>query len=156
MASQDVNGEKGPEPPEDARPIPQMHVEPQKLGVTWSNLTIRGVSAEVNINENFLSQFNLFQQLKQGRGAAASMKTIIDKSHGHVSPGEMLLVIGRPGAGCTSLLNVLSNRRVGFAEIEGNVSFGAMDHTEAEKYSGHIVMNSEEEVFFPTLTVSFF
>ncbi|KAF1846592.1 uncharacterized protein K460DRAFT_335726 [Cucurbitaria berberidis CBS 394.84] len=129
-----------------------MHIEPQKLGVTWTNLTIRGVSAEVNVNENVLSQFNSLQQFKESR-RPKPMKTIIEKSHGHVSPGEMLLVVGRPGAGCTSLLNLLSNRRVGFAEIEGNVSFGAMDHTEAEKYRGQIVMNTEEEVFFPTLTV---
>lgn len=31
--------------------------------------------------------------------------------------------------------------------------FGSMDHIEAQKYRGQIVMNTEDELFFPTLTV---
>lgn len=65
----------------------------------------------------------------------------------------MLLVLGRPGAGCTSLLNVLSNRTKAYAKLEGDVKFGSMSAKEAEQYRGQIVMNSEEELFYPTLTV---
>jgi ATP-binding cassette subfamily G (WHITE) protein 2 (SNQ2) len=70
-----------------------------------------------------------------------------------VKPGEMLLVLGRPGAGCTTLLKMLSNRRAGYAEIEGDIRFGTMDHKEAQQYRGQIAMNTEDELFFPTLTV---
>ncbi|KAH6639094.1 multidrug resistance protein CDR2 [Boeremia exigua] len=65
----------------------------------------------------------------------------------------MLLVLGNPGAGCTTLLNILSNRRLGYAEISGNVSFGSMSSEEAKEYRGQVVLNAEEEVFFPTLSV---
>lgn len=65
----------------------------------------------------------------------------------------MLLVLGRPGAGCTSLLKMLANRRLGYAEVTGDVKFGSMDANEAKQYRGQIVMNTEEELFFPTLTV---
>jgi ABC-type multidrug transport system ATPase subunit len=65
----------------------------------------------------------------------------------------MLLVLGRPGAGCTSLLKILANRRLGYAEVEGDVKYGTMDHKQAKQYRGQIVMNTEEELFFPTLTV---
>ncbi|KAF2760458.1 hypothetical protein EJ05DRAFT_450171 [Pseudovirgaria hyperparasitica] len=133
--------------------IPRLHLQPQQLGVTWTNLTVKGVSADSTINENVFSQFNSVQQFKESR-KPSPLKTIIDSSHGHVKPGQMLLVVGRPGAGCTTLLKMLSNRRNGYKSIEGEVSFGSMDHKEASNYPGQIVMSSEEEVFFPTLTVS--
>lgn len=65
----------------------------------------------------------------------------------------MLLVLGRPGAGCTTLLNMLSNRRSGYAQVKGDVHFGILNHQQAKRYRGQIVMNTEEELFFPTLTV---
>jgi ATP-binding cassette subfamily G (WHITE) protein 2 (SNQ2) len=52
----------------------------------------------------------------------------------------MLLVLGNPGAGCTSLLNILSNRRLGYAEVNGDVSFGSMSSEEAMNYRGQIIM----------------
>jgi ABC-type multidrug transport system ATPase subunit len=81
------------------------------------------------------------------------MKTILENTHGCVKPGEMLLVLGRPGAGCTTLLKMLANRRDGYAEVEGDVKFGTLDHKQAAQYRGQIVMNTEDELFFPTLTV---
>jgi ATP-binding cassette subfamily G (WHITE) protein 2 (SNQ2) len=123
--------------------------KPRKLGVTWKNLTVKGISSDAAFNENVLSQFYPFGKT----GKNIPMKTIIDNSYGCVKPGEMLLVLGRPGAGCTSLLSMLSNRRLGYAEINGEVSFGAMSSDEAKGYRGQIVMNTEEEIFFPTLSV---
>lgn len=81
------------------------------------------------------------------------MRSILSDSHGCVRPGEMLLVLGRPGSGCTTLLKLLSNRRKGYRTINGDVKFGTMDHQEAEKYKGQIVMNTEEELFYPNLEV---
>ncbi|KAL3419145.1 Brefeldin A resistance protein (ABC-2 type transporter) [Phlyctema vagabunda] len=123
----------------------------RKLGLTWQNLTVKGVGADAAFNENVGSQF-LPEKFKGG-GHGAPLKTIIDNSHGCVKPGEMLLVLGRPGAGCTSLLKILSNRRNGYAEVEGDVKYGTLDHKQAAQYRGQIVMNTEEELFFPTLTV---
>ncbi|PQE32262.1 ABC-2 type transporter protein [Rutstroemia sp. NJR-2017a WRK4] len=127
-------------------------VKGRELGVTWKNLTVRGVGADAAVNENVLSQFNIPQKVKEGRGGA-QLRTILDKTHGCVKPGEMLLVLGRPGAGCTTLLKMLANNRSGYAEVEGDVHFGSLNHTEAAQYRGQIVMNTEDELFFPTLTV---
>ncbi|USP78023.1 multidrug resistance CDR2 protein [Curvularia clavata] len=121
----------------------------RKLGVTWSDLTVKGVSNDAVFNENVLSQFNPIGKSTED----IPLKTIIQSSYGCVKPGEMLLVLGNPGAGCTTLLNILSNRRLGYAEISGNVSFGSMSSEEAKDYRGQIVLNAEEEIFFPTLSV---
>lgn len=125
---------------------------PRELGITWKGLTVRAVCADAAIRENAVSQFNIAQKLQQSRRNAPT-KTILDNSHGCVKPGEMLLVLGRPGSGCTTLLNVLANRRQGYSSVEGHVHYGSMPAEEAKRYQGQIVMNTEEELFFPTLTV---
>jgi ATP-binding cassette subfamily G (WHITE) protein 2 (SNQ2) len=122
------------------------------LGVTWTDLTVTGRAAGALMQENVLSQFNVVQQSKESRGPK-KLRTIINKSSGCVKPGEMLLVLGRPGSGCTTLLKMLANQRKGYEEITGDVRYGSMDHKQAEQYRGQIVMNNEEEIFFPSLTV---
>jgi ATP-binding cassette subfamily G (WHITE) protein 2 (SNQ2) len=85
----------------------------RKLGVTWKNLSVNVVPADERFQENILSQFNLLQLVKDLR-AKPALKTILESSSGCVRPGEMLLVLGRPGSGCTTLLKMLANKRNGY------------------------------------------
>ena len=75
-------------------------------------------------------QFNIPTQVAEQRRAKAgqSQKTILQNSHGCVKPGEMLLVLGRPGAGCTTLLNIPGQQAFGYAEVTGEVYWGSLDH----------------------------
>lgn len=130
----------------------QEHFKGRRLGITWKDLTVKGISSDAALHENVLSQFNLPQIIREKRRGAPK-KTILDNVHGCVKPGEMLLVLGRPGSGCTTLLKMLSNHRDGYAEVTGDVHYGSMSHVEAQQYRGQIVMNTEDELFFPTLTV---
>jgi ABC-type multidrug transport system ATPase subunit len=125
---------------------------PRRLGITWKNLTVQAVAADATVHENVGSQFNIPKLIKESR-RKPPMKTILDSNHGCVKPGEMLLVLGRPGSGCTTLLSVLANRRRGYSSVTGDVHYGAMPAADAERYRGQIVMNTEEELFFPSLTV---
>ncbi|KJZ73325.1 hypothetical protein HIM_07329 [Hirsutella minnesotensis 3608] len=125
---------------------------PRELGVTWQNLTVEAISAEAAVHENVASQFNISKLVKESR-RKPPLKAILHQTHGCVKPGEMLLVLGRPGSGCTTMLNVLANKRRGYANVSGDVHYGSMKAEEAKQYTGQIVMNTEEELFFPTLTV---
>ncbi|KAK4140476.1 ABC-2 type transporter-domain-containing protein [Dichotomopilus funicola] len=127
-------------------------VRPRRLGITWTDLTVTAVAADATIHDNFTSQYNFAQKARDSR-AKPPLKTILDDSHGCVKPGEMLLVLGRPGSGCTTLLSVLANRRRGYQSVDGDVHYGSMPAVDAEQYRGQIVMNTEEELFFPSLTV---
>ncbi|KAF2871313.1 ABC-2 type transporter-domain-containing protein [Massariosphaeria phaeospora] len=129
----------------------QLH-EGRKLGVTWKDLSVKVVPSDERLQENVLSQFNILQQLKESRQKPA-LKTILDSSSGCVRPGEMLLVLGRPGSGCTTLLKMLANKRKGYAQVDGDVHFGSLDASEAKQHRGSIVINNEEELFYPALTV---
>ena len=53
--------------------------------------------------------------------------------NGVLKAGEMALVLGRPGSGCTTFLKTLANLREGFAGIDGDVFYGDMTAAEARK-----------------------
>lgn len=124
----------------------------RELGVTWRNVSVEAVSSDSAIHENVGSQFNIPRLIRESR-RKPPMRMILDNVHGCVKPGEMLLVLGRPGSGCTSLLNIIANNRRGYASVTGEVYYGSLVANEAKRYRGQIVMNNEEEIFFPTLTV---
>ncbi|KAJ8132750.1 hypothetical protein O1611_g874 [Lasiodiplodia mahajangana] len=79
---------------------------------------------------------------------------ILQGISGQVRPGEMLLVLGRPGSGCTSLLKVLANMRSEFSSVSGKVRYGNIGHNEARRFRHQIVMNTEDDQHFPSLMVS--
>jgi hypothetical protein len=70
--------------------------EGRMLGVTWKDLTVKVMPSDARLQENVLSQFNIPQQAKESRGKP-QLRTILDSCSGHVKPGEMLLVLGKPG-----------------------------------------------------------
>ncbi|KAK7743073.1 hypothetical protein SLS62_010705 [Diatrype stigma] len=82
-----------------------------------------------------------------------SERNILQNITGQVRPGEMLLVLGRPGSGCTSLLKVISNHSEEFREVTGTVRYGNVGPKQAKHFRHQIVMNTEEDLHFPTLTV---
>jgi ABC-type multidrug transport system ATPase subunit len=84
----------------------------------------------VAINENVASQFNIPKLFKEARHKPPLKKTL-DESHSCVKLGEMLLVLGRPGSGCTTLLNMIANRRRGYGSVSGDVWYGSMPASEA-------------------------
>lgn len=65
-----------------------------------------------------------------------------------------LVVLGRPGAGCTSLLKVLANQRGEFHSVSGDVHYDSFSSEDIEKhYRGDVQYCPEDDVHFPTLTV---
>ncbi|KAJ1984712.1 ATP-binding cassette transporter snq2 [Dimargaris verticillata] len=81
-------------------------------------------------------------------------KTILHNVSGFVRPGEMLLVLGKPGAGCSTLLRVLGNQRKSYTNITGDISYGGVSPKEMHKhYRGEVVYNQEEDYHFATISV---
>jgi ATP-binding cassette subfamily G (WHITE) protein 2 (SNQ2) len=81
----------------------------------------------------------------------------------------MLLVLGRPGSGCSTFLKVLGNQRAGYESIDGDVRYGG---TESEKMAKQyrsegvlrpricvsllkmsVLYNPEDDLHYATLTV---
>lgn len=91
-------------------------------------------------------------------------------------PGEMLLVLGRPGSGCSTFLKVISNQRSGYKSVDGDIRYGGTAAKEmARKYRSEgkhfprhwhccwptpwnilkksVLYNPEDDLHYATLTV---
>ena len=66
----------------------------------------------------------------------------------------MAVVLGRPGAGCTTLLKALANQRQDYHKVLGDVWYDDFTPEEMHKhYRGDIQYSPEDDVHFATLTV---
>lgn len=59
-----------------------------------------------------------------------------------------MLVLGRPGSGCTTFLKTVANKRGSFKRVDGDVFYGNMSAKEAEHYRGIVLYNNEGESSF--------
>lgn len=67
----------------------------------------------------------------------------------------MVLVLGRPGSGCSTFLKTIANQRGGYISVNGTVSYGNFTSEEMlEKYKGEVVYNQEDDIHHATLTVA--
>jgi ATP-binding cassette, subfamily G (WHITE), member 2, SNQ2 len=112
------------------------------LALTWQNLAVTGVDSKAVLGSDIFSHVNPVEHIRGLRNHPKTI-TILKDFNGQVRPGEMLLVLGRPGSGCTTFLSAVANKRKSFLSVEGNVFYGAMSHTEARRYKGAVIYNSE-------------
>ncbi|KAK9235227.1 ABC-2 type transporter-domain-containing protein [Lipomyces kononenkoae] len=80
---------------------------------------------------------------------------ILRDFEGVLRPGEMLMVLGRPGSGCSTLLKTITGETHGFHLDSGaymnyqGVPFELMK----TQFRGEVLYNAETDVHFPHLTV---
>lgn len=119
------------------------------------DLRVVGLGTDAKYQGTILSAFNplsLIHWIQTMRHPP--VKDILSDFEGVVRPGEMLLVLGRPGSGCSSLLKVLANQRQSFHAVDGKLSYdGITPEYMAKHYRGDLGYAPEEDVHFPTLTV---
>ena len=66
------------------------------------------------------------------------------RNSGVLRPGEMVLVLGAPGSGCTTFLKVVANERGTYTNVTGDVRYAGISHSEMLKYyKGEVVYNQE-------------
>jgi ABC-type multidrug transport system ATPase subunit len=59
----------------------------------------------------------------------------------------MVLVLGRPGSGCSTLLRVLANDRVHYKEIKGDIKYSHLTPKMIKKhYKGEVLYNQEGKI----------
>ncbi|PWN48587.1 putative SNQ2-ABC transporter [Violaceomyces palustris] len=131
-------------------------LEHREMGLFWRNLTVTGLGSGVSLSSDIGSLVS--EPLRIGTHIKnllhPPVKTILDDFEGCVKPGEMLLVLGRPGSGCTSFLKTMASYRDGFKDVKGEVLYEGLDHTVIDKrLRGDVVYCPEDDVHFPTLTV---
>lgn len=135
-------------------------IKAKRIGVLWDGLNVSGAGGIRNYVKTFpmafVSFFNVFPTIQNILGLRKKGREvqILRGFRGLVKPGEMVLVLGRPGSGCTTFLKVISNQRFGYTNIQGDVTYGPFDSKTFEKrYRGESVYNDEDDIHHPTLTV---
>ncbi|KAI0970759.1 putative ABC multidrug transporter [Xylaria arbuscula] len=148
MSSIEVSDSEKANPPRGAR-----EEESFTSGLTVS---FEDVAVEVEgFGESYVSTVSsVIEGLLPLRRNEAVKRYILQGVSGQVRTGEMLLVLGRPGSGCTSLLKVLANMRREFSSVSGKIRYGNIGHEEAQRFRHKIVMNTEDDQHFPSLLVS--
>ncbi|KAF3054949.1 ATP-binding cassette transporter CGR1 [Daldinia childiae] len=74
--------------------------------------------------------------------------------HGIVRPGELLLVLGRPGSGCSTFLKALAGDTYGFHVDDDGINYeGTTYHKMQREQSGNRIYIAELDVHFPELTL---
>lgn len=121
-----------------------------RSGVIWQDLTVSGIGGVKNFISTFpdavIGFFNIFSTIVNilGLNKKGREFDILKSFRGVVKPGEMVLVLGRPGSGCTTFLKVIANQRIGYTKVDGEVLYGKFSaDTFAKRYRGEAVYNEE-------------
>jgi ATP-binding cassette, subfamily G (WHITE), member 2, SNQ2 len=136
----------------------------KKVGVVFRNLTVKGVAASATFVKTLpqavlgtfgpdlyrlISRFIPVLQSKTGE-----TRTLIHDFTGVVRDGEMMLVLGRPGSGCSTFLKAIANNRESYASVTGEVSYGGIPaKTQKSQFRGEVNYNMEDDVHFANLNV---
>lgn len=129
----------------------------RQSGVSFKDLTVYGV------DESFSYAVTVYDLMKGPIGAIQkamakrkiSDRKIIQNVNGYAKSGEMVLVLGRPGAGCSSFLKTIGGTDLDlYTGVEGDIKYDGISQAEMLKnFKNDLVYAPELDVHFPHLTV---
>ncbi|KAI1749954.1 ABC-2 type transporter-domain-containing protein [Xylaria castorea] len=136
----------------------------KRVGVVYRNLVVKGIGSTASfvrtVPDAVIGTFgpDLYQIITKLfpslRFRKPPTRTLIHDFTGCVRDGEMMLVLGRPGAGCSTFLKAITNNRESFAAVEGDVSYGGISaKRQKEMYRGEVNYNPEDDIHHATMNV---
>lgn len=134
------------------------HYKPSTMGVAFKNLRAFGNMADADYQTTVANGVAKYvaSALRRFRKVDNTLQfDILKPMDGLISPGEVTVVLGRPGAGCSTFLKTISCNTYGY-EVD-NTSFisydGLSDDEVRTNLRGEVVYCAETEHHFPNLTV---
>ncbi|KAL4898573.1 ABC-2 type transporter-domain-containing protein [Aspergillus ambiguus] len=137
----------------------------KKVGVVFKNVTVKGVETGASfvrtLPDAVVGTFgpDLYKILCRfipplHFGKPPPVRDLLHDFSGAIREGEMMLVLGRPGAGCSTFLKTIANDRDAFAGVEGEINYGGLSAKEQHRhFRGEVNYNQEDDQHFPNLTV---
>jgi ATP-binding cassette subfamily G (WHITE) protein 2 (SNQ2) len=121
----------------------------KKVGVIFKDLNVQGTGGTATfartLPDSIIGTFGpqLWAFIRGYIPALARRKgdtrTLIHDFNGCVRDGEMMLVLGRPGSGCSTFLKAVTNNRDTYASVTGDVHYGGISAEKQKKmYRGEV------------------
>lgn len=129
----------------------------KSTGVVWEDLNIAGSGSALQYQNNVgsvpLAPFRLQEYISFGKGH--SQKQILHNFDGVLKSGELLIVLGRPGSGCSTFLKSLSGELHGLKVEKGSdIQYNGIPMERMHReFKGEVLYNQEVDKHFPHLTV---
>ncbi|KAI1612321.1 ABC multidrug transporter [Exophiala viscosa] len=126
------------------------------VGFSFTSLTVSGTGSSVVVQKTVASPLLALARLPllftKPKGQP---KVILSSLNGSVRSGEMLLVLGRPGSGCTTFLKAITGQQHGLAQSTDTVITydGISQAAFIKNFKGRAVYSAENDEHFPHLTV---
>lgn len=130
----------------------------KELGVSFRNLGAYGHGQDTNFQTTVanvpIAAFYGTKELVSSKHGGNRVQ-ILHKMDGVINPGEMLVVLGRPGSGCSTFLRTIASQTYGFSLDEGTeINYcGLTPKQIATRFRGDVVYCGESELHLPQLSV---
>ncbi|KAF1843407.1 ABC multidrug transporter-like protein [Cucurbitaria berberidis CBS 394.84] len=130
-------------------------IELKQLSVVYKNLNVFGsgkaLQLQKTVTDIFLAPFRAREYLNFGK---TDRKQILHSFDGIIKTGEMCVVLGRPGSGCSTLLKALTGELHGLETDKSEIHYNGIPQQKMMKeFKGETVYNQEVDKHFPHLTV---
>ncbi|EED19626.1 ABC multidrug transporter, putative [Talaromyces stipitatus ATCC 10500] len=139
------------------RILQQEGMEFPRAGVTFKNLNVSGSGEALQLQETVGSY--LTAPLRPGKffsfAKKTEHKTILRNFDGVIKGGELLMVLGRPGSGCSTFLKTISGELHGLnLDKDSTIHYNGIGMKKMHsEYKGEVLYNQEVDKHFPHLTV---
>ena len=133
--------------------------EARHRGILFEDLSIQGSASSLQVQPTVLSAFIRpavsIVDLLLHRQSHERRINILHNFDGLVCNGELLLVLGRPGSGCSTFLKAICGYLDGLTlDPASKIQYKGVPFARMIKeYRGEIIYNQEEDHHFPHLTV---
>ncbi|KAK4231890.1 ATP-binding cassette transporter [Podospora fimiseda] len=130
----------------------------RQLGICFQNLNVHGYGTPTDFQKDVANVWVALPAMIRGLFSSTAGKTkinILSQFDGLVRPGEMCVVLGPPGSGCSTLLKTLAGNTDGFI-VDENSYINYQGISPKEMHSAHLgdaIYTAEVDVHFPQLTV---
>lgn len=136
--------------------IDEEGIKRKRAGIVFKNLSISGTGSALNIQPSIGSMFTAPLRIGELFSFGKKKpKQILHSFNGLMKSGELLIVLGRPGSGCSTLLKSLSGQLHGLHVDNGSqIHYNGIDQKRMKKeFRGEVIYNQEVDKHFPHLTV---
>jgi ATP-binding cassette, subfamily G (WHITE), member 2, PDR len=128
----------------------------RKAGVVFRNLNAYGYNTGADFQKtvgNFAWQ--IWGGLQGLLGRSKVRVDILRDLDGVIYPGELLVVLGPPGSGCSTFLKTLAGETHGFTiDEKSHLNYSGISYDTLKKnFRGESMYTAEQDVHFPMLTV---